>query len=263
MKQKWLELTCPQQILILIQGFLILLFWILYLTVGQQQAIEYRGEHLRLRTDGSTATYSGKLDGEKAVFTITGDTVEYRLGDTSYGPYTVTETSATLPDEGDKPIYITSLHTLKGVEVREGPDLLFRGFYTKTPFLLYDESGEPLPPVSIISNAVTVETGNGLMLTYVKDSCPSYSEVIELALVPDLSQRGYAGGFALGVLLCIACSISVLYADNLFRWNLRFQIRNAERAEPSDWELFSRWIGWIALTVCALILFILSINYAH
>ena len=118
MKQKWMTLTRPQQILILIQGFLILLFWVLYLTVGRQQAIEYRGEHLRLHTYGSTATYSGKLDGQKAVFTVTGSTVEYRLGDTSYGPYTVNETSATLSDEEDLPIYITSLRTLKTAEKR-------------------------------------------------------------------------------------------------------------------------------------------------
>ena len=65
--------------------------------------------------------------------------------------------------------------------------------------------------------------------------------------------------FALGIFCCIVCVISVLFADDLFRWHLRFRIRDADDAEPSDWELFSRWVGWIMVTICALIYFIVGL----
>ena len=73
-------------------------------------------------------------------------------------------------------------------------------------------------------------------------------------------KRGSFGIFFLGAPVCAPCAWSVLYADALFRWNLRFRIQNPENAEPSDWELFSRWISWIVLTIAALVVFILGLN---
>ena len=47
----------------------------------------------------------------------------------------------------------------------------------------------------------------------------------------------------------VACSI--LFADELFRWNMAFQIRNADQAEPSDWEIASRYIFWTGMPLLA------------
>ena len=52
----------------------------------------------------------------------------------------------------------------------------------------------------------------------------------------------------------------MLFADELFRWNLAFQIRNVEKAEPSDWEIAQRYIAWTAMTIMALILFIMGLQ---
>jgi len=49
---------------------------------------------------------------------------------------------------------------------------------------------------------------------------------------------------------------SVLFADELFRFNLAFRIRDAGRAEPSEWEIAGRYISWAVLPVVALALFI-------
>ena len=70
-------------------------------------------------------------------------------------------------------------------------------------------------------------------------------------------KRGSFGLFFLGAPVCVR---SILYADVLFRWNLHFLIRYPENAEPSDWKLFSRWIGWIVPTIAALVVFILGLN---
>jgi hypothetical protein len=55
-------------------------------------------------------------------------------------------------------------------------------------------------------------------------------------------------------------AVSILFADELFRWNLAFQIRNADRAEPSDWEIAGRYIGWTALTIMALVLYVMGLR---
>ncbi|MBQ8216933.1 MAG: hypothetical protein IJZ91_03115 [Oscillospiraceae bacterium] len=62
------------------------------------------------------------------------------------------------------------------------------------------------------------------------------------------------------VLVCIFNGVSILYADELFRWNLAFQIRNVDKAEPSDWEIAGRYIGWTLVTVMALVIFIMGLQ---
>ena len=52
----------------------------------------------------------------------------------------------------------------------------------------------------------------------------------------------------------------MLFADELFRWNLAFQIRNVDHAEPSEWEIASRYLGWTVLTIMALVLYIMGLQ---
>lgn len=266
MKQNWIELTWPQRIVIIIQAFLVLLFLILYLAVGRQQVIEYRDEYLRYRTDGAVTTYSGKLNGEKAVFTVTENTVEYQLGDTRYGPYTVRSNPTAVPSEENKPWNTTSTSVLVGVEVWEGDTLLYRGAYHdvdlgfSSTFYLVDTEGEIAYGDEKVG--AKVETGFGELHTYIDKEEPGPYTILKISRAPGVVRRGHFGMYVLGVFLCILNAISVLYADAFFRWNLRFRISNVEDAEPSEWELFSRWIGWFVLTVCALVIFILGLNYA-
>jgi len=48
--------------------------------------------------------------------------------------------------------------------------------------------------------------------------------------------------------------------DEIFRWNLSFNIRNADKAEPSDWEIIGRYISWTVLPVLALIVYIMGLR---
>lgn len=265
MKQNWIELTWPQRIVIMIQAFLVVLFLVLHLAVGRQQVIEYRDEYLRCRTDGAVTTYSGKLNGEKAVFTVSDNTVEYQLGDTFYGPYTIIPDSTAVPSEENKPWNVTSISSLVGVEIWEGDTLLYRGAYHdvdlgfSSTFYLVDTEGKIA--YADEKAGTIVETGTGIVHTYVEKEEPGPYTILKISRAPGVARRGHFGLYVLGVFLCILNAISVLYADALFRWNLRFRISNVEDAEPSEWELFSRWVGWFALTVCALVIFILGLNY--
>ena len=53
---------------------------------------------------------------------------------------------------------------------------------------------------------------------------------------------------------------SILYADELFRWDLSFQIQNAETAVPSEWEMMKRYLGWTALTIAVLVIDLLGLR---
>lgn len=255
MKQKWLELTWPQRVVIFTQGFLILLFLILYCTVGRQQIITYGGGYLRCRADGEVTTYTGKVDGQTAVFTVSpGPVVEYRRGDTLYGPYAILSDPTAVPD--------SDASWLTGVEIREGDTLVFRGGWltNSTIFSLFDENGEPyFPSLNDPDSPIRVEVAGEYRSA--ADYAPGPAAILRVALRPGVVQRGSFGFFLLGTLVCVLNAVSVLYADALFRWNLRFRIRSPEDAEPSDWELFSRWAGWIGLTILTLIIFYYGLNF--
>lgn len=261
MKQKWLDLNLGQKVLFCIQLFLIVLFIILYSTVGRQQVINYRNTTLHCRTDGSVTTYSGKLDGKAAMFTVSENTVLYQIGDTAYGPYTIVFDSTAIPSEEKKPVNLTSTKGLIGVEVRKNDLQLFRGAYRSSGsmFYLVDSDGEMILTDNVLTE-VLASTGNGTVTTYVNGEEPGPYAILKVAVAPNAVPRANLSGLLCGILLCVVCMASLLYADELFRWNLSFRIRNAEDAEPSDWELSSRWITWFVFTGMALILFTLGLT---
>lgn len=60
--------------------------------------------------------------------------------------------------------------------------------------------------------------------------------------------------------LSILNAVSILYADELFRWDLSFQIQNAETAEPSEWEMMKRYLSWTVVTIMLLVLYIVGLR---
>lgn len=252
MKTRWQGFHLPQRILLLLQVFLFVLFLILYATIGRQQVIRYQDVLFRRHTAGDATSYSGKLNGKRAVFTVSpGPVVEYRWGDTLYGPYTITEDPTAVPDERNIPEYIASTQFLTGVEVREGSDVLFRGALVTSSslFLMISEDGTSYSPVSVV-------VGSNIKTE------PSVRSILRIAFAPDPIQRGHWEFFLLGAFICVLNAAFILFADELFRFHLQFRVKYPEDAEPSDWELFSRWVGWVVLTITALVFFIMGLNMA-
>lgn len=246
MKEKWLEMSWFQRVLLLLQAFLILLFLPIYCTIGSQQVVWYDGAALRCHTDGEITTYSGRVNGQAAVITVSpGPVVEYQFGDALYGPYSIISDPSAVPSEEAMPMIIGDIRALSGVEIRQGDRVLFRGSYLNSgsTFLAFDETGEWATSSMLAS-----------------DSGLSAKDILQIALAPQIVQRGHIEGFLLGLLLCVACAVSIVYADELFRFHLAFQIRDPENAEPSDWELFGRSLSWVVLTVLSLILFVFGLN---
>ena len=82
--------------------------------------------------------------------------------------------------------------------------------------------------------------------------------LLQLALEPPLTHRGELYAYFTGTLLAVVGIVSILFADRLFRWDLSFRIRDPEGAEPSEWEIFTRYLGWIVCTAGALIVYLMG-----
>ena len=89
---------------------------------------------------------------------------------------------------------------------------------------------------------------------------PSASTIYELINDPELTHKGEALAWFGAAFICVLNVLSILFADELFRWNLLFQIRNVENAEPSDWEIAGRYIGWTVMTIMSLVIFITGLQ---
>lgn len=252
MKEKWLDLTLWQKVLFCLQLVLIALFLILYLTVGNQQIWQYQGASLRRTTDGGTVTYTGKVEGQSLSFAVTGTTVEYRRGDKNV-TYTVTEDPSAIPAREDFETNSDIMYaTLSGVEVHKDGELLFRGAWLpiNDTLRLYHENGS-----SDFGTTSIILSPSGSVL-----NDPGAATILRLLYAPNVAWRANFTGLACGIVLCVVCMVSLLYADELFRWNLRFRIRNTEDAEPSEWELFSRQLSWVVCTGLAVVIFILGLT---
>ena len=77
---------------------------------------------------------------------------------------------------------------------------------------------------------------------------------------PALTHKGSWLAWFGAVFICILNAIYMVFADDLFRWSLAFRIRNTEHAEPSDWEIESRYIVWTIMPLFALGIFILGLR---
>ena len=210
--------------------------------------------------DGNTV-YSGRIQGKQASFTVYADgTVEFRHGDKLYGPYTAREDPSAIPD-ADEEGELLGGESVTGVELRCKGEILFRGCvvdYGNTRWL-YNEDGtlEDFLDISITAGNGIITDGNGNVIELTE---PSVSTVLDLMAGPELTHKGTWSWWFGGVCICILIALSILFADELFRWDLAFRIRDVDRAEPSDWEITSRYISWTVLAVIAMFVFIAGLR---
>ena len=60
--------------------------------------------------------------------------------------------------------------------------------------------------------------------------------------------------------MCIMNAVTILFADELFRLELAFKVRNVDKVEPSEWEITGRYIGWLVLPIIALAIYIMGLQ---
>lgn len=253
-----------QKGMLLFAAVLPLAFFAAYFVTTGREGFEYRNAILVPEAgadEGADGTvYAGTINGKPAVFTVSPDkTVEFRYGETIYGPYTVKEDPSAIPKRGGDVKTLAELEDMRGIELYRGDELLFRGGarYFGNGYRLYNEEGEIEVLGPIMAGGKSLEgSGNTADPTE-----PSAEVLLELMYGPVLlTHKGDWNGWLFGTLLCAAVSVSILFADELFRWNLRFRIRDPERAEPSEWEIAGRYLTWTMLLILAVTIFIAGLQ---
>ena len=253
--EKFKALDRYQKGVMLAMAAMIVVFAALYAYTVGRMGYEYRDAILVPSEENGATVYSGRLHGRRAEFTVSADgTVEFRRGDTLYGPYTAREDPSAVPEE----------HELKedmcGVELRCGDEIIFRGgvLDRRDSLLLYNEDGTASSAGFVVTtNGGMAIDGSGNVIDPLE---PGANNVLELLSGPELTHKGSWWGYFAGIFICLITAASIIYADELFRWGLSFSIRHPERAEPSDWEIAGRYISWTALAVMALAVFIIGLR---
>ena len=111
---------------------------------------------------------------------------------------------------------------------------------------------------------VTFTSGDGAVYdsegNAVDQMAPSAVTILRLMDTPELTSKGEWLAWFCGVFISVVTAVSILFADELFRWNLAFIIRNADRAEPSEWEIMGRYIGWTISFIMVPVIYILGLT---
>ena len=146
--------------------------------------------------------------------------------------------------------------SMTGIEVREGESILFRGgvmdagdFYR---FWSEDGTGDNVHGIFYVTSDGIARDGNGNPVDRMK---PSVSTIYDLLHDPELTHKGNGLVWLGAVFFCVLNALSILFADEFFRWHLMFRIRNVWDAEPTDWAIAGRYIGWTTVTAAITVLF--------
>jgi len=244
------KLNPYQKVILLLLAAMLVAFAIAYSIVTSRVGLAYKKAILIPNTENDSTVYMGRVHGEKTTVTVSPDKeITFSCGERVYGPYTLREDPSALPDEHEWSNHMT------GVEILEKDKVFFRGGVMESGGpsyepLLFDENGDLHGfTISYMGNDGIERDMDG---NPIDELAPSATDILELAKGPKLTSKGDWGMWFLSVFVSIFAAASILYADELFRWSMSFQIRNADKAEPSDWEIAQRYIIWTLFTVMAL-----------
>lgn len=229
----------------------------LYAVTTSRVGFLYQDAILVPRTGDGSTVYEGKIKGVEAAFTVTADkAVSFCYGDKEYGPYTAVKDPTAVPPEeaGELAKHMT------GVEIRCGEEVFFRGgvFRSGENWILYNEDGSwaNVGVYATMSGGTTVDSDGNV----VDAMAPTVKTILRLMEGPDWTHKGNWGAYFGGLGVSLLLAVSILFADELFRWNMSFRIRYADDAEPSDWELMGRVLSWVILTVAVIALYIMGLQ---
>ena len=202
------------------------------------------------RQSEGALVYEGKVDGLDSSIVVALDTVIVNWGSKTYGPYTLREAPSAVPDGHPQ---------MTGIEILDGQKVYFRGGVTDetTDFWLIGADGEQLFTMTYTMSDGVEYDMNGNPIDHMK---PVPYQIVSLLRGPELTHKGDWMIFLVGVFCAAATAVSILFADELFYLSICFRVENAETAEPSDWHIATRSLGWLFLTIMTGVCFLMGLQ---
>jgi hypothetical protein len=243
-----------QKALLILLALMALVFLVIYGQVSRREGYRYNDRIFVPEIQNGATVYTGKLDGQEAVFTVSGNTVTFRWGEIEYGPYTCTEDPTAIPQDNE------FKDSLTGIEVLEKEEVIFRGgvlVLGENKRLLFSQDGNTVLNITVSAGTGTVIDVNGNVVDPME---PQVHTILDLLEGPQLEKKGQWGIWLLCLLLSGITAISILFADELFHLRLSFRVADSYGLEPSDWEIFGRYTSWTLITGMILVCYILGMQ---
>lgn len=253
--QRIKDLNYYQKGILIITIAMALVFAVIYPKTISRVGYRYNDAILVQTQENGNTLYSGTIKGKEACFTVSNNTVLLQYGDKTYGTYTVNEDPTAIPEKDDLKSSMT------GIEVLEGDTVIFRGGVLDVgdSYRLYNEDGtmDNMIGISYTTSDGIERDENGNPIDRMK---PTVSTIYELINNPELTHKGEGLAWFGAVFISILNVVSILFADELFRFNLSFRVRDAYSAEPSEWEVAGRYIVWTVITIMVLVIYITGLQ---
>ncbi|MBR5247341.1 MAG: hypothetical protein IKV27_00080 [Lachnospiraceae bacterium] len=256
--EKIKELNRYQKGILILLVAMAIIFGILYAKATSNIGFLYMDKIFEVSQENGNTVYSGKIQGDICKFVVTTDnTVTFQAGDRNYGPYKVKKDPSAIPKEESWAGEMT------GVEVTAGEEILFRGGFlhwgnTDDIWIMVNEDGTDANiTITATMSDGTIIDGDGNIVDPME---PSVKTIIKLVEGPELTHKGDWQAWVYALVISVITAVTILYADELFRLNLSFQIKDPDYAEPSDWEITGRYIGWTIMPGLALFLYIIGLQ---
>lgn len=255
MKERIRNLSGYQKAILLAMAAMVLVFSAVYLLTVRRVGYLYQGTILVPTQEDGATVYTGSIRNTAAQFRVTGNQVTFRYGGTQYGPYTMESDPTAVPSQQD------AAEGFVGIDIRDKGKILFRGgvrALQDSCFFIHSDGSSDF--LSIYEDGVTGVAYNAETGEVYDRMAPTLRDIYALLTNPPLTHKGDAMAWLAGVVMCIVNAVTLLFADELFYWKMSFLVRNAQGAEPSDWALGQRFIGWAALGILALVVFVLGLQ---
>ena len=243
------ELERFPKILLIALLLMVVAFGAVYGITASRVGYLHNDEIFVPRQEHGVTLYEATVDSQDCVFTVTDDTVTLVWGSKTYGPYTVREDPTAVPDGHPQ---------MTGIEILDGQKVYFRGGVTdEQDFWLISEDGEQLFSMTYTLSDGTEMDMNGNPIDHMK---PTPRQIISLLRGPELTHKGHWEICFLGLVIALITAVSILFADELFYLSICFRVENAEAAEPSDWHIATRSLGWLFLTIMTGVILLMGLQ---
>ena len=247
--KRFRELSLYPKLILILLVLLAVVFAAVYGGAASRVGYLYHDAIFVPRQSEGVLVYEGRLDGRDSAFIVSVDTVLFNWGDETYGPYTLRYDPTAVPEEEDAAAHMT------GIEILDNGKVCFRGgmLEVSAGLVLYGEDGS-FHFDHIVTYAYTENTDKTELYR------PQPYTILELLNDPPLQARGEKQAWFIGLLVSLITAVSILFADELFYLSICFRVQNAETAEPSDWAIASRNIGWGLMVLVVLWIYLLGLQ---
>ena len=238
------ELNRYQKGILLLLIAMVSVFTILYAIAFFKTGFVYGDAFLEKRIDSGNTVYTGYVKGERLTYTVAKDkALTCTYGDKTYGPFTAKKDSTAVPWTNG------AARDMVGVEIREGEEILFRGGVLIT--------NERKMSMVLVPKEVHIDQEPPIYTGYMK---PSPELILQLLSGPKLTKGGNFWTWLGGMIVAAFTALSIVFAEELFHFRLSFSVRYAELAEPSEWEIISRYAGWALGVFATPIIFFMGLT---